>query len=196
VIRGRATDSLRRFATAFNIPVAHTFMGNGAIPCDSDLSLFTIGLQQRDYINCGFDRSDLIIALGYDFVEYGPSHWNPKGQKKVIHIDYTPREVDDHYPVAVELVGDIDEILSSLSELAKNSKDIEFSYILRDYILGELEEALRYDGFPVKPQRIIAELREVMKRDDIIISDVGAHKIWLASPTAHREAETAKAHRG
>ena len=127
-----------------------------------------------------YGKSDLIIVLGYDFAEYAPSHWNPKGQKRVIHIDYTPSEVDDHYPVAVELVGDIGETLSSLSELAKDSKDAEFSYILRDYILGELEEALRYDGFPVKPQRIIAELREVMRRDDIIISDVGAHKIWLA----------------
>lgn len=180
VIRGRATDSLRRFATAFNIPVAHTFMGNGAMPCDSDLSLFTIGLQQKDYINCGFDKSDLIIAVGYDFVEYAPSHWNPRGQKKVIHIDYTPSEVDDHYPVVAELVGEINGTLSFLSELAKDSKEMEFSYILRDYILGELEEASRSDGFPVKPQRIIADLREVMRRDDIVISDVGAHKIWLA----------------
>ncbi|MBI4699220.1 MAG: acetolactate synthase large subunit, partial [Nitrospirae bacterium] len=97
VLRGKASSALRAFAEKANISVTTSFMGMGAMPADSDLFLSTTGLHARDYISCGFDKADLVIAIGYDPVEFSPEYWNPDKDKKIIHIDFTPAEVDAHY---------------------------------------------------------------------------------------------------
>lgn len=180
VVRGRASHELFKFATKTNIPVANTFMGKGVMPHESQLSLNTIGLQMKDYVSCGFDRADLIIAVGYDFVEYAPSFWNPDGNKKIVHIDFTRAEVDFHYQASSELVGDIKTSLKLLSEKVKDRKDDKYTKTLRDYIIKEMEDGSNDDSFPMKPQRILSDIRKVMDEEDILISDVGAHKIWIA----------------
>ncbi|WP_446880459.1 thiamine pyrophosphate-binding protein, partial [Phormidesmis sp. 146-33] len=76
-IRANASDMVTKFATQLNIPVANTFMGKGVIPFEHPLALWAVGLQQRDYISCGFDQADLVIAIGYDLIEYSPKKWNP-----------------------------------------------------------------------------------------------------------------------
>src|SRR5216684_9106413 len=106
VIRGKASVALREFAGRTGIPVANTFMAKGCIPWDHELALGTIGLQLRDAISCGFDRADLVIAAGYDPVEYAPNFWNPDRTKTIVHLDFTPAEVDQDYPPAVEVVAD------------------------------------------------------------------------------------------
>ena len=97
-IRAQAAAALTEFATQLNIPVANTFMGKGVIPYTHPLSLWTVGLQQRDYISCGFDRTDLVIAVGYDLIEYSPKRWNPEGQIPIIHVGAQPAEIDRSYP--------------------------------------------------------------------------------------------------
>jgi len=180
VIRTRASQELLQFATRANIPVANTFMGKGVIPSDNPLSLHTIGLQMKDVVLCGFDRADLVIAIGYDLVEYAPSLWNPGGNKRIIHIDSTPAEVDFHYKSSIELVGDIKKTLNILSEMVRGGKEDRYPRLLREYILNELASGQDSDDFPLKPQRVLAEVRDVMGPEDILISDVGAHKIWIA----------------
>jgi len=180
VIRGRASGELRAFARAHGIPVAHTFMAKGSMPYDDDLCLLSVGLQARDYISCGFDKADLIIAVGYDPVEYAPKYWNPDRKKPIVHIDFTPAEVDSFYQPAVEVVADVREAIELLGGLVKGQKDPAPYQTLRRYILAELQEGADDDSFPLKPQRILRDLRAGMGREDILISDVGTHKLWIA----------------
>lgn len=180
VIRGRASDALRRFVEKSRIPVAETFMGKGAISWDSDLSLLSIGLQASDYVSCGFDKADLVITIGYDIVEYGPKFWNPRKDKTIIHIDSTLSEVDENYSPAIEISADLSETLRLLTERIREPKTCTYNTTLREYIQRDLEEHKDSTGCPVKPQKILWDLRKVMGPDDIVISDVGAHKMWVA----------------
>jgi acetolactate synthase-1/2/3 large subunit len=179
VIRGRASAELVAFAEKLNIPVATTFMAKGAIPYSHPLSLGTVGLQAHDYVACGFDRADVIICVGYDMVEYGPERWHPGRDRKLIHIDATAAEVDEHYILAVGVVGDIGESLRAIAERAEPRADHHASE-LRHTIVRELEELSGDPGFPVKPQRVVWDLREALNDEDIVICDVGAHKLWMA----------------
>lgn len=179
VIRGRAMGSLRMFSSKLRIPVAETFMAKGVMPADSDLSLFTIGLQMRDYVACGFDKADLVIAVGYDFVEYPPTRWNPNSDKRIIHVDFSLAETDAAYVPDVEVLGDIGGSLAKLSDMAR-PKSGNFASKLREVILDEIRTGAQDTGVPVKPQRFLHDLRLVLKDADIVVSDVGAHKLWVA----------------
>ncbi len=180
VIRGGASNELRELARGHGIPVVNTFMAKGCMPYDDPLCLLSAGLQARDYISFGFDKADLIIAVGYDPVEYAPKFWNPERKKHIIHIDFTPAEVDGFYQPAVEVVADVREALELLNGLVKGQKDPAPYRDLRRFILEQLEEGATDDGFPIKPQRILRDLRACMGREDILISDVGSHKLWIA----------------
>lgn len=180
IIRGKASGALREFAGRTGIPVANTFMAKGCLPWDHELALGTIGLQMRDAVSCGFDRADLVIAAGYDPVEYAPSLWNPDRQKTIVHIDFTPAEVDQDYQPAVEVVADVREALDLLRDLVSVRRDPGRTRSLHDWILGELQAGSTDAAFPLKPQRILHDLRKVLAPDDIVISDVGAHKLWVA----------------
>ncbi len=180
VIRGRASKELRELARTHGIPVVHTFMAKGSMPYDDELCLLSAGLQARDYISCGFDKADLIVAVGYDPVEYAPKFWNPERKKPIIHVDFTPAEVDSFYQPAVEVVADVREALELLNGLVKGEKDPAPYRTLRGFILEQLQEGAADDTFPLKPQRIVRDLRAQMGREDILISDVGSHKLWIA----------------
>jgi len=180
VIRGGASNELRELARGHGIPVVNTFMAKGCMPYDDPLCLLSAGLQARDYISFGFDKADLIIAVGYDPVEYAPKFWNPERKKHIIHIDFTPAEVDGFYQPAVEVVADVREALELLNGLVKGQKDSAPYRDLRRFILEQLEEGATDDGFPLKPQRILRDLRACMGREDILVSDVGSHKLWIA----------------
>jgi len=180
VIRGGASKELRELARGHGIPVVNTFMAKGCMPYDDPMCLLSAGLQARDYISFGFDKADLIIAVGYDPVEYAPKFWNPERKKHIIHVDFTPAEVDGFYQPAVEVVADVREALELLNGLVKGQKDPAPYRDLRRFILEQLEEGATDDGFPIKPQRILRDLRLAMGREDILISDVGSHKLWIA----------------
>ncbi|MEB3273078.1 MAG: acetolactate synthase large subunit [Prochlorothrix sp.] len=180
-IRANASEALTEFATQLQIPAANTFMGKGVIPYTHPLALWSVGLQQRDYISCGFDRTDLVIAVGYDLIEYSPKRWNPEGKIPVIHIAANPAEVDSSYIPAVEIVGDIPDALVEIQRRTdRGQKKPPYAATLRAAITADYEQYSRDQGFPVKPQKIIYDLRSVMGDEDIVISDVGAHKMWMA----------------
>src|SRR5262245_10764673 len=190
VLRGQASPALRALARGHGIPVVHTFMAKGSMPYDDELCLLAAGLQARDYVSYGFDKADLIIAVGYDPVEYAPRFWNPEGKKQIVHIDFTPAEVDSFYQPAVEVVADVGEALELLDELVKGQKDPAPYLALRRVILEHLADGADDDAFPVKPQRVLRDLRAVLGREDIVISDVGTHKLWIARTFAAYEPNT------
>ena len=92
--RDGAVDALIRFSERLNVPVATTFLGKGVFPDDHPNALGTIGFMVRDYANFGFDRADVVVAVGYDLVEYSPARWNPSRDKAIVHIHRTVAEVD------------------------------------------------------------------------------------------------------
>jgi len=179
VIRAKAAPALREFVRATGIPVAETFMGKGLLPPDNAKALGAVGLQSGDYSMAGFDEADVVLAIGYDLVEHSPEHWNPGRDKKVICIDSVPAETDAFFMPEVELIGDIYNILTRLGEECRHVPHQGGSLRLRDVVLGRFEQAKDDDAFPVQPPRALWEIREAMDRGDILISDVGLHKLWI-----------------
>ncbi len=179
VIRGAAAEVLTRFSEELSIPVASTPMGKGAVPGSSPMSLLTIGLQAYDYENLGFDQADLVVCVGYDLVEYDPVHWNPRGDQTIVHIDFTPAEVSTYYVPEVEIVADIRESVDLLRQRCSPRKEGAWTQELRASVLKRLETWREGRKGFAKPQTILKTLRAAMEADDLLISDVGAHKIWV-----------------
>lgn len=179
VVRAGAWSQLADFAAQLNVPVANTFMAKGVLPFKHPMALGSAGLQANDYISCGFSRADVIICIGYDLVEYHPYLWHPTGDRKLIHIDSSPPEIDANYCTEVSVVGDIRHSLPRIAQLAQPSQGPAMR-ALREALISEMKQLSRDDGFPVKPQKIIWDLRTALKLDDIVICDVGAHKMWMA----------------
>ncbi|HSU79449.1 MAG TPA: acetolactate synthase large subunit [Candidatus Angelobacter sp.] len=181
VIRLKAETQLVQFAEKIQTPVAETFMGKGAISWQHPLSLMTIGLTDKDYVSLAIDMADLIITVGYDMTEIPPTRWDPNGKIPIIHIDTQPAEVDEAYPVTQSLLGDIKENLEKLTKAVQSRKEAPPELLqIRDHILVEFNSFKDDTHFPVKPQKIVYDLRSVMGEEDIAISDVGAHKMWMA----------------
>jgi acetolactate synthase-1/2/3 large subunit len=179
VIRGDASQELTEFAEEFRIPVAHTLMGKGAIPWSSPMCLLTVGVQTYDCNHAGFNTSDLIICVGYDHVEYDPKIWNPKGNKRIIHLDFTPAEISTNYVTEVEIVADIRESVKLLGEMIRKSRSQDRVSELRSSITAKLESWRKQSEGSLKPPAILQKLRETLTHDDVLVSDVGAHKVWL-----------------
>jgi acetolactate synthase I/II/III large subunit len=181
-IRTRVSNQLNEFVNERGIPIVHTQMGKGAFSDKSEYSLFTTGINAKDHYVCGFDRADLIITLGYNVVEFNPINWNKSKDKKIIHIDFKPSEVDENYNPGLEVIGDVSNTLWILREQLKNEpkKDSNYFSKLRKAIIRDHEEKISSDNFPMKPQRIIYDIRKSLVDDDILVSDVGMHKIWAA----------------
>ena len=186
-VRKRASTQLRRLARKVGIPVVNTFMGKGAVAMSDPHCLFTIGLQARDHVIKAFNEADVVVSVGYDLVEYAPSAWNAQRKHKIVHIDFMPAEIDQDYPVAVDVVGDLADALWQINEELnrRHLKQLPFFDIgrwaeLRQTIIDDLTAEKADDSFPMKPQRILNDVRAVLGPDDILLSDVGAHKMWIA----------------
>ena len=179
VIRQGAADALVTFAEVLRIPVANTFMAKGVLPFSHELSLSTIGLKARDLPWFAFERADVVICVGYDMVEYHPDMWNPGKDKTIIHVDALPAEVDEHYLMAVGVLGELTHSLRALALRATPQRTAPFQPV-RDAIIADRAAYAHDTGFPVKPQKIVWDLREALDPEDIAISDVGAHKMWMS----------------
>ena len=184
-IRKRASKQLRKLAEKTGIGVICTFMGKGCVDMDDESCLYTIGLGAKDLVACALDASDLIITIGYDMVEYHPKLWNPDGDKNIIHIDFLPSEIDKNYHPLVEVVGDLAHALWMLNQRVEkhNSFDFDFSQqraTRRDMATDFAEHAQDNTQGAIRPQKVLWDVRQAMGPDDILLSDVGAHKMWIA----------------
>ncbi|MGA7923934.1 MAG: acetolactate synthase large subunit [Thermoplasmata archaeon] len=180
VIRGHAAAELTAFAESLQIPVAQTMMAKGSIPASSPMCLFTLGIPAFDFPAIGFDMADLVFCVGYDLVEYDPGYWNPDGAKQVIHLDFTPAEVSRAYIPEVEIVADLRESIQLLRERLSGVRKSDATVATRR---ARLEAAFGKEGDPVpgrcKPQRILRRLRAGLGPESILVSDTGAHKLWI-----------------
>ena len=180
-VRSKASKYIQAFVERHKVPVVNTFMAKGIIPFYNDMAMGTAGLQKGDYENGGFAKADLVICVGFDMVEYHPHLWNPNNLHTIIHIDTKKSEVDNRYIPEIELIGNIGPNLKALGEAIETpieSTDIEFH--LRHAMIEEMNRCRKSDAWPMLPQKIIWDLRTAMGSSDIAISDVGAHKMWMA----------------
>jgi acetolactate synthase-1/2/3 large subunit len=181
ISRVGASRALREFVRVTGIPVAETFMGKGALDYTDEHALGTVGLQSRDYALAGFEDADVVITAGYDIVEHAPSHWNPARDKRIVCLDTAPVEVDEHYITEIDLIGDLEVILTRLAEACGPVVGPEArSSRLNEIVSGHFEAAKDDDSFPVMPPRALWEIRQALGPSDILVSDVGLHKLWIA----------------
>jgi acetolactate synthase-1/2/3 large subunit len=184
-IRKRASKQLRLFCEITGIGVVSTFMAKGCVDRDADYCLYTIGLGSKDVVSCAVDAADLVITLGYDMVEYHPRLWNPDGDKEIIHIDFLPAEIDANYPLEVEIVGDLAHTLWMLNERLSTGTPRDFDLHQQTAVRREMQEefALYRDDDTtgsIRPQKVLWDVRRALGPHDILLSDVGAHKMWVA----------------
>ncbi len=180
VARDGAAEALIRFSERLNLPVATTFLGKGVFPDSHPNALGTIGFMVKDYANFGFDRADVVVAVGYDLVEYSPVRWNPMADKQIVHVHRTVAEVDAHYTLAVGLQGSIGETLDAIGESSIVQQLRGEIFPVRDLVREELERGAADDTFPMAPARVVSDIRSVLEDDDIVLCDTGAVKMWMA----------------
>ena len=184
-IRRRASKQLRLFCEKTGIGVINTFMAKGCVDMDADYCLYTIGLQSRDVVACALESADVVLALGYDMVEYHPNLWNKEGNRHIIHADFQPAEIDSDYHPETELVGDLAHTLWMLNDRVDNNGGFKFDSKHQAATRRSMQEelAIHKDDDTkgnIRPQKVLWDCRQVMGPDDILLSDVGAHKMWIA----------------
>jgi acetolactate synthase I/II/III large subunit len=177
--RKRITRQLERFVEMTGIHAVHTQMGKGVLSDESEYSLFATGIHHRDYVNCGIDRADLIITIGYNIVEYPPSIWNGEHTKKILNIDFTEAVTDRYYNPDVELIGDIAASLSLLAEQIREKKSGDLYRSVRKFLDGKLAVPPG-QSYPPTPQEVVGHVRQVLAGDDILTLDNGIYKLWFA----------------
>lgn len=184
-IRRRASEQLRRLCEKTGIGVMSTFMAKGCVDMEADYCLYTIGLGAKDIPACAIDDADLVITLGYDMVEYHPKNWNENHGTEVLHIDFLPAEIDENYHPEIEVVGDLAHALEMLNTKIDAAggfdHDLSVQRSTRESMTREL--AIHKDDVgegPIRPQKALWDARQVLGPQDILLSDVGAHKMWIA----------------
>ncbi len=190
VARTGSAAALRGFAEMTGIGVAETFMGKGMLDYEDPRMRGTVGLQSRDYALAGFDDADVVITVGYDLVEHAPSNWNPNRDKRIVCVDTVSPDVDEHFITEADLIGDIAHILGVLARELGTTAITTGPSRLNEIVLGRFEAARHDDAFPMQPPRALWEIRQALGRHDMLISDVGLHKLWIARMFPAHEPDT------
>jgi len=178
--RPRLAEPLSAFVRRCGIPFFNTQMGKGAVNAGSNLYMGTAALSERDWVHEAIDQADLIISIGHDTVEKPPFLMGHDGPQ-VIHVGATPATVEQVYFPQAEIVGDVGASLASLADRLEGKLPNGQALLgLRDRILGRLAERATEDRFPLTPQRIVHDVRQVIPPDGIVALDNGMYKIWFA----------------
>lgn len=178
-VRAHASEALTQFAETLKIPVVNTMMAKGILSCASKYAMMTVGIPQKDYADKLLEKADLVIAVGYDLVEYAPSKWNADMQKRILHIGTRPAHINKCYQCCVQVVGDISDSLFGILRRTSRTREPLDALRIKERFLEEQNAYAEDTAFPLKPQKILSDVRRVMGEDDILISDVGAHKMWI-----------------
>ncbi len=184
-IRRRASQQLRLLCEKTGIGVISTFMAKGCVDMDAEYCLYTIGLGSKDRVAMAVDDADLVVTLGFDMVEYHPQLWNANKDNRILHIDFLPTEIDEHYHPETEVIGDLAHALWMLNEKVDAEGlpdyDVDKQRATRAAMADDFAEFKddETDG-QIRPQKAIWDVRKAMGPHDILLSDVGAHKMWIA----------------
>ncbi|MFC6179945.1 acetolactate synthase large subunit [Lactiplantibacillus daowaiensis] len=177
-----AEQYVRELSEKLNIPVATTFMSKGVISDRHKNALGVVGFMRKDYENFAFDDADLIIAIGFSIQQFDPKKINPRGDKKIIHINMFRQDTDSHYDVTLNIIANIRPSLAALIS-ALSEQDIRFDNrkpMIRQMIQKELATGAASDAFPMLPQKVVNDTRDALADDAIVLVDTGAVKMWMA----------------
>jgi acetolactate synthase I/II/III large subunit len=188
--RPRLADALSDFVRRLQIPFFNTQMGKGGVAGGSGLYMGTAALSERDYVHRAIDRADLIISIGHDTVEKPPFLMGPVGPK-VLHVGYLPATVEEVYFPHAELIGDVGPTLKLLADRLEGKLPRAGALLpLRESILARIGDRAAESRYPLTPQRIVHDVRQVMPEDGIVCLDNGMYKIWFARNYRTRVANT------
>ncbi len=189
VVLAKAANELKKLVDHLSLPVAHSLMGKGALPDDHPLTLGMTGFWGTQFINDSCRNADLILGLGSRFKEADSSSWYPEftfdiPKTKLVQIDIEPSEIGRNYPVAIGVVADLKQALTTLYTVAKDRipagierNNLKNTIAVARKKFKESNIAMECsDAFPMMPERILAEVRELLPRDAIITTDVGWNK--------------------
>ncbi len=179
-VRASASVAITEFVNQCGLPTVTTMMAKGVVSFQNPYSMGTVGIPQHDYPDKTLEDADLVVAIGYDLVEYAPSKWNSDQRRRIIHVDSTAAQINKLYQPEVEVVGDISTSVRWLAERVHRNTPTRYDKSVRERELTEYAALSQDTGYPMKPQRIIADIRSVMGAEDIVVCDVGAHKMWMA----------------
>ncbi|WP_394349487.1 acetolactate synthase large subunit [Natronococcus pandeyae] len=178
-VRTRAADSIRALVDRLEIPVVATYMGKGAISDREPASLMTLDSGPNDEAARAIDRADCVVTVGYDIAEHDPEGWNPDLEKTIVHIDYDPAEVDRHYNPDVEIVADVGAALRAIDERIPTDACSLWCRDLHDRLLESVTRPPE-ESDPTSVRNALPLLREAMADEDVLVSDVGSHKMAIA----------------
>jgi len=188
--RPRLSDALSDFVRRLQIPFVNTQMGKGSVSGGSELYMGTAALSERDYVHDAIDRADLIIAIGHDTVEKPPFFMGPKGPT-VLHVGYLPATVEEVFFPHAELIGDVGPTLELLAQRLEGKLPKARALLpLREGIIARIAARAEESRYPLTPQRIVHDVRQVMPEDGIVCLDNGMYKIWFARNYRTRVANT------
>lgn len=193
ILLADAAEEMRAFAEHLQLPVAHSLMGKGALPDDHPLILGMTGFWGTQYINDKCKGADWILGLGTRFSEADCSSWEKAytfdfDVTKLIHIDIDPAEIGRNYPVAIGAMADLKQALKVLNRVARR---VQPAGVQRPALVAEMaanrksfvdgnRAAMTSDAWPMRPERILADLRAALPRDAILCTDVGWNKNGMA----------------
>ena len=181
-VRTDAAGKLRELVETTDVPVVSTYMGKGAVSDADEHSLMTLGSGSNDEPARAFAASDLVLAVGYDIAEHDPQAWRDE-DVPVVHVDSEPAEVYEAYDPDVEVVADIERTLERLLDRCRDaglSFDADWYRSFRAGVVSDVERG-RLEGPPFTVRSVLPVLRDVMAADDVLVSDVGSHKMAIAA---------------
>lgn len=179
--RDGAAAALLAFSERLGIPVATTFHGKGVMPDDHPNALGAVGFMRHDHVNFGFDRADVVVSAGYELQEFDPVRINPDGATRIVHLSRLPAEVDSHYVVEVGVQGDLGRSLTALADaVGRTWAPDPGAARIRQLLADELAHGGADDRWPLAPARVVADTRAALGREDIVLADTGAVKMWMA----------------
>ena len=179
-VRNGVSEAVTTLAHKQKLPVINTMMAKGVVPCNDPYAMWTVGIPQRDYQDLLLEKADLLLCVGYDIVELNPERLNPMRDKKIIHINQAIAHTNKFYGTDVEVVGDVADSLRRIAARGSRNEEPQFAFALRARMIAEHAVYETDEVFPPKPQRILHDVRKAMRAGDLLLSDVGAHKMWIA----------------
>ncbi|KAA9018340.1 acetolactate synthase large subunit [Niallia endozanthoxylica] len=182
VVRQDTAPELQTFINTLQVPVTHSFMAKGILEKEHPSNYFTFGFNENDEVLPGIEEADLLITIGFDFVEKLPKHWNEK-KIPVLHIDTLPAEVNEYYPVEIECVGNIKKILQSFNQSKLPAKSwVPFGNlrerIMKEYQINHSQPETINRPFTI--EEILHSIEKISSDNTIVVADVGAHKVSIA----------------
>jgi len=180
-VRTPAATPLREFVDATDIPVVSTYMGKGAISDADDRSLMTLDSGAHGEAANAIAEADLLLTVGYDIAEHDPGSWS-HDEAEIVHLDSEPAEVYEAYNPNVEVVADIERTLQQLADWAGSERpsfDTDWYADLREHIVADVDREPASEP-PFTVRDVLPLLRDAMAPEDVLISDVGSHKMAIA----------------